>query len=61
MAEKASAAKARKPRTMDAAMASVKTLTTADLIRIVIGRAAADAVTSRYATACIHSDHRPVS
>jgi hypothetical protein len=35
-------------------------LTTADLMRIVIGRAAADAVTSRYATACIHSDHRLV-
>jgi hypothetical protein len=33
-------------------------LTTADLMRIVIGSAAADAVTSRYATACIHSDHR---
>jgi hypothetical protein len=51
-ADKARATNAKKAMLMAAAVASVKLLTTADLMRFVMGTAAESADISKYATAC---------
>lgn len=51
-ADKARAANAKKVMLIAAAVASVKVLTTADLMRFVIGTAADSADISKYATTC---------
>jgi hypothetical protein len=51
-ADKARAANAKKAMLIAAAVASVKVLTTADLMRFVMGTAADSADISKYATTC---------